>query len=95
MLHARRNLVSEMLDSAAKLPWWGGIVLAFLGFVMLHPFAIMDVAVAAPMDDRAAITTKAFWRGLADTIQYVVPAVLLVTPLLASLVNRIIKGRRT
>jgi hypothetical protein len=47
------------------------------------------------MDDRAAITTKAFWRGLADTIQYVVPAVLLVTPLLASLVNRIIKGRRT
>jgi hypothetical protein len=93
MLHARRNLVSEMVESAAKLPWWGGIVLAFLGFVMLHPFAIMDVAAAAPMDDHPAITSKAFWRGLADTIQYVVPAVLLVTPFLASLVNRILKGR--
>ena len=93
MLRSRRNLVSETMVWMAKLPWWGGLVLAFLGFVMLHPFAIMDVAAAAPMDDHAPITSKVFWRGLADTVQYIVPGVLLVAPFLASLVNRVIKGR--
>lgn len=92
MLHARRNAVSDMLDSAARLPWWGGIVLAFLGFLMLHPFAIMDVAAAGPVDDAPAFVSKAFWRGLADTVQYVVPVVLLFAPFLASLVNRFLKG---
>jgi hypothetical protein len=93
MLGARRNLVSELLESAAKLPWWGGIVLAFLAFVMLHPFAIMEVAVAGPVDEPLALTSKAFWRGLADTVQYVVPAVLLFAPALAALLSRVLKGR--
>jgi hypothetical protein len=90
MLRERRNLALELLDSAARLPWWGGIVLAFLAFVMLHPFAIMEVA-AAPMGDDLALTSKAFWRGFADTVQYVVPAVLLVAPQLAALLNRLLK----
>jgi hypothetical protein len=85
--------VNGVIESAAKLPWWGGIVLAFLAFVMLHPFAIMDVAAAVPVDDDLALTSKAFWRGLAGTVQYVVPAVLLFAPFLASVAVRMFKGR--
>lgn len=93
MLDARRNGITELVNSAAKLPWWGGIVLAFLAFVMLHPFAIMEVSSAGPVDDYPAIASKAFWRGLADTVQYVVPTVLVFAPFIASVISRVIKGR--
>ncbi len=92
MPHAARDTVNEWVDKAAKLPWWGGIVLAFMAFIMLHPFAIMDVAAAGPVDDYVPFTSKAFWKGVAGTVQYVVPAVMLFVPALASLVSRLVKG---
>lgn len=96
MPQARRNGVGELLESAAKMPWWGGILLAFLAFIMLHPFAIMEVAHAAPIDDYPeAFASKAFWRSLAATVQYVVPAVLLFAPALASVLHRVLRGRGT
>lgn len=93
MLDGERNAMTEWVESAARLPWWGGIVLAFLAFLMLHPFAIMDVAAAAPVDDYPAIASKAFWRTLAGTVQYVVPAMLLFAPIVASVLTRFMKGR--
>lgn len=92
MVRAGRNWAVELLEATAKLPWWGGIVLAFLAFIMLHPFAIMDVAYSMPVDDYVPLTSKAFWRGLADTGQYLVPAVLVVAPFVAALVHRLFKG---
>lgn len=93
MVHEGRNRVGDLLHAAARLPWWGGLVLAFLAFVMVHPFAIMEVAPHVSGDDFGGLASKEFWRGLAGTIQYVAPAVLLVVPLLAALIERALKGR--
>lgn len=87
-----QNGLNQIFETLARMPWWGGIVLAFLGFVMLHPFAIMDVA-AAPLDGDAGLTSKQFWRNLAATGQYVIPAILLVAPGVAGLIARLGKSR--
>lgn len=88
---AQRNGGSGLLEKTARMPWWGGIVLAFLAFIMLHPFAIMHVAAAGPVGDAAPFTSKAFWKGVAGTVEFVVPAVLLFAPLLAALVTRVLR----
>ncbi|HEY9445952.1 MAG TPA: hypothetical protein VIQ62_02655 [Burkholderiales bacterium] len=93
MLRGERNLVGELIEAAGRLPWWGAIMLAFVAFVMLHPFAIMEVAPAAPVDDGVALTSKEFWKGLAGTVQYIVPLVFLVAPLVCGIVNRMRKDR--
>jgi hypothetical protein len=85
--------VGHVLHAAARLPWWAALVLAFIAFVMVHPFAIMEVAPHARGDDFGMLTSKEFWRGLAGTMQYVAPAVLVVAPLIAALIECAIRGR--
>jgi len=92
MLRGERNLVGELIEAACKLPWWGAIVLAFVAFVMLHPFAIMEVAPAVPVDDVGGLTSKAFWKGLAGTVQYIVPLLFLVVPAVSGLLSRFRKS---
>ncbi|HEY9446867.1 MAG TPA: hypothetical protein VIQ62_07310 [Burkholderiales bacterium] len=92
MLRGERNLVGELIEAAGKLPWWGAIVMAFVAFVMLHPFAIMEVAPTGPVEDVAVLTSKAFWKGIAGTVQYIVPLVVLIVPAVFSVWNRFRKG---
>lgn len=93
MLRAQGSGFNGLLETVARMPWWAGIVLAFVAYVMLHPFAIMDVADATPMAEPVRFASKAFWRGLADTGQYVVPAIMLVAPGVAGVLLRILRGR--
>lgn len=82
---------TNLLATLAGMPWWGGLFLAFLGFVMLHPFAIMDVA-AAGLDESVGVTSKHFWRDIFATVQYIVPLILLFAPGIAALIQRL-RGR--
>lgn len=92
MLRGERRLLEEWLAAASRLPWWGGLVLAFVAFVMLHPFAIMETASAVD-PDAVAIWSKVFWKGMADTAQYVAPVVCLVMPAVSAWVSRRRKPR--
>jgi len=77
---ARRSdeSANDALTFTARLPWWGGLVLAIAAYFVLHRFAMMDIAVAADAKDPG---TMVLWTGLkafARVGQYLFPVLLVV-----------------
>ena len=66
------------MDLVAMLPWWAGIVLAVLSYVVLHGIASQQVAHTAQPGQLAAMLTRTWWQSIATAGQYLLPLVCLV-----------------
>ena len=86
------SAVEELLGAAFRLPWWGGILLAFAGYIFLHPFAIMVVAEPSDMEHLVAFRSIQFCKGIAATAQYVVPLMFLGISIISAFAHR--KGKK-
>ncbi|EFK94882.1 restriction endonuclease [sediment metagenome] len=60
------------MDLVALLPWWAGVLLALVSYLLLHRLAAQPLAPTS-----GSIATQAFWKGLATAGQYVLPIVCL------------------
>ena len=77
---ARRRRTSpaeDLMDLVALLPWWAGVALAVLGYLILHSIASQPVAVTAQQGQVGAMVRQSIWKGLATAGQYVVPIICL------------------
>ncbi len=81
------SAIEELLEAAWRLPWWGGVLLAFACYIFLHPFAIMVVA-TPNAESGVPFASMQFYKGLAGAAQYLVPLLFLVISLLSALINR-------
>lgn len=78
MARRRNGLVDDLLEITARLPWWLGVVLALLAYLVLHPIATKEfVMTVVPGQMGAAITTQ-LWKTLAQLGQYVLPFIFLL-----------------
>lgn len=66
--------VEDLIDLVALLPWYMGVVLAVLGYLVLHRIAAAPLLALKPGDVSGAMV-GAVWRGLASAGQYIVPLV--------------------
>lgn len=76
---ARRKKSSpaeDLIDLVALLPWYVGVVLAIVGYLVLHRVASAPLAALRPSDVSGAML-GAVWRGLASAGQYIVPLICL------------------
>ena len=67
----------DMLELVALLPWWGGVALALVSYLLLHALAAPDPIQALPPGQMAGLVVRAFWKGLANIGQYLVPLLCL------------------
>jgi restriction system protein len=68
---ARRKKTSPadaLIDLVALLPWWAGMLLGVLSYLLLHRLAIH-----ALVPSTVGLPTQAIWKGLATAGQYIVP----------------------
>ena len=65
------------MDLVSMLPWWAGVVLALVLYLLLHRIASQPVATAVQPGQVGAMVTQSVWRGLATVVQYVVPLICL------------------
>jgi len=75
---ARRKKTSaaeNLMDVVAMLPWWAGIGLALLGYLLLHRVASQTVVGATQPGQMGAMLTQTLWRTLATVGQYVLPII--------------------
>lgn len=68
----------DLVDLVSLLPWYVGVALALLSYVILHRWAIAPMTAAFRPGDITAGMTGAMGRGLAGLAQYVLPAICLV-----------------
>ena len=77
---ARRKKSSpaeDLVDLVALMPWYVGIVLAGIGYVILHSFALSPVAATLKPGDMSQAMVGAVTRGLAGAGQYILPLICL------------------
>lgn len=77
MAKKKSNLIKDLADVFAMLPWWVGVVAAIISYVALHLYAKpVAIQITAPGQVSAAITQSIF-KTFASIGQYLVPAICL------------------
>src|SRR3989442_1365710 len=77
---ARRSKTTNaeaLIDLVALLPWWAGVALAFLSYVILHSIASQPVATTVVPGQVGAMVSQTLFRSLAAFGQVVAPIVCL------------------
>ena len=77
---SRRNqsTFEDLIGLAAMLPWWAGILLAFVAYFVIHSFAVEPVPTVAALNDMGQVAAKQMVRSFAIFGQYVLPALFLI-----------------
>ncbi len=70
--------LEDMLDLVSLLPWWAGVAIAAIGYVVLHRMAAPVQVTAVQPGQVSQLMTQTVIAGLATAGQYIVPLVGLV-----------------
>lgn len=70
--------LEDMLDLVSLLPWWAGVAIAAIGYVVLHRMAAPVQVTAVHPGQVSHLLTQTVIAGLATAGQYIVPLVGLV-----------------
>jgi restriction system protein len=70
--------LEDMLDLVSLLPWWAGVAIAAIGYVVLHRMAAPVQVTALQPGQVSHLMTQTVIAGLATAGQYIVPLVGLV-----------------
>jgi restriction system protein len=77
---ARRKKTSpaeDLIELVAMLPWWAGVALALLSYLLLHQIAAQPLTAPAQSGQVSAMVTQGLWKGLASAGQYILPIICL------------------
>lgn len=74
----KQSPFEDLIDIAALLPWWVGILLAFITYFVLHHFATAEAVPPTSLAQMSAVVANQFGKTLALFGQYLVPLAFLV-----------------
>ncbi|WP_418318039.1 restriction endonuclease [Piscinibacter sakaiensis] len=78
---ARRKRTSpgeDLIDLIALLPWWAGLALAFISYVLLHQVASQPLVVGSTPAEVTGSYGRMMWLGLATAGQYLLPVICML-----------------
>lgn len=88
---ARRKNTSPLEDLfgiASVLPWWAGVALAVVSYVMLHRYAVAEVPANVATAQLGQMVAGQLIKSLSTYFQYILPLVLLAGSLVSILGRR-------
>ena len=74
----RQSALEDIVEIAAKLPWWVGVMLALVSYVIFHSMAGMEVVASKNLHDMGDSLGKERVRMFAMFGQYLIPFALLI-----------------
>jgi restriction system protein len=74
----RTSLLEVLLDLIAALPWWVGVALALLSYVLLHSLALQPALAVPSSGPKATTVLQNAGPLIANLLQYIVPLVCLI-----------------
>jgi len=81
----RKSTFEDIVEITAKLPWWVGVLLAVISYVLLHAYATSEVQTIDLRDGSGMAVT--LFKSIANFGQYIFPAIFLIGAL-GSLIKR-------
>lgn len=78
---ARRKKTStaeDLMELAAMLPWWAGVLLALISYLVLSSIASQSVIALAQPGQLGMMVTQTLWKTAATIGQYVLPFICLL-----------------
>lgn len=79
---ARRNKSSAFEDIIlliAKLPWWAGLLIAFISYLWLHSIASKPIPTPVPgIQHMGDMVASQMWHTFAFFLQYIIPICSLI-----------------
>ena len=78
----------DLFELVAMLPWWGGVALALVVYVLLDNVAGQQVAVTGASGQIGSAVSATLWKSLASIGQYVLPIICLAAALVSALGRR-------
>ncbi|TFZ02284.1 restriction endonuclease [Ramlibacter henchirensis] len=82
-----QSVADDFVEVVALLPWWGGVVLALVFYLLLHRMAMSPSAVASP-GQVGQLVTQTLLATFASVGQYFVPFLCLVAALISFIGRR-------
>jgi restriction system protein len=73
----KTNPLEGVFVIASTLPWWAGVTLAGLAYVVLHWVAVAEVSSNAGLDEMGQFVWQHMAKALATFCQYLIPLALL------------------
>ena len=70
--------IEDLIELFSMLPWWAGVAVAVVSYVVLGSVAAQPVATAAQPGQVGAMVTQTIWRAFAGVGQYALPLICLV-----------------
>ena len=92
---ARRKKTSpaeDLIKLVAMLPWWAGIALAVLSYLLLHQVAAQPLTAPAQPGQVGAMVTQSLWKALASAGQYILPVICLAAAGLSAWRRKVREG---
>jgi restriction system protein len=74
----RQSLFEDLIEIAAKLPWWIGILLALVSYAILHSVAGMENVAPKDLNAFGGFASKQLIKTAAMVGQYLLPAAFLI-----------------
>lgn len=68
----------DMMDLIALLPWWAGVALALVSYLILSSIASKAVSTPIQPGQMSGLVTASIWKGLAIGGQYLLPLLCLL-----------------
>ncbi|MBT9611896.1 MAG: DUF2034 domain-containing protein [Burkholderiales bacterium] len=82
------GLFDDLVSLAAMLPWWLGIVIAVVAYLVIHPFAVMELSTPTQLAGAGGVAAKQIYKTLAMIGQYLLPVAFMVGALASALGRR-------
>lgn len=84
----RQSAGDDLMALVALLPWWAGVGLAVLSYLLLHALAQPDPPVPLQPGQVGEFALRAMWKSVALVAQYVLPVLCLAGALMSFLKRR-------
>lgn len=88
MTKRKTSAFEALIEIAALLPWWAGVGLAVLAYVLLHPIAAADIAMPMQAAKMGEFAGRQLYKTFATIGQYLLPLAFLVGAAVSALRRR-------
>lgn len=88
MARRKNSIAEDLLEITASLPWWMGIVFAIAVYVLLQPYAVLEMPIQAVPGQIGYMIVEQMGKTFAYFGQYILPLLFLFGALTSFLRRR-------